>query len=450
MTARRTPATRSALVRAVLVLLVVLAAAQVTLRFADGLGRSTAPATVTTSGVQPETYTYIDFRDATYLAVRDLVEGGNPYDAPAYLQRQPAGQELDLYLPLHLLTALPLAALDYRSAAWVWFGLMLGLTGLLAWVSALVVGVRPRAEWALGATVLLLQGQPGRLTLLYGQITPEVAVGVLLALWWSRRRPVLAGLAFTLALIKPQYGLPLGVLLVGVGRWRPVALGTAVGAVASLPVVAVLVARSGGVGGFVASLQRNLDYATSTPYAALDSPTSARVDLAAVLVRVAHVPASALLETLLTLGLLGTAVLVLRRLEDRGRGLEQPLALSLAVLVVLAAIVHQPGDLVLLVPLLLAVPVAGGPAEGLGTAGRWALAGVLLLPAVLVYRVLAVAPDVADVLARTVPGLSLTVALLLVSVAAVRAARTPVGAPAPGGAGAAPTSPGGTAPRSSA
>jgi hypothetical protein len=214
--------------------------------------------------------------------------------------------------------------------------------------------------------------QFGKTAIYFGQINTLIGLGGVLALtqvgrsargvaWapgsWNWRDgaswAATAGLA--VVWIKPQFGIPLTILLVARGFWRTAVAGTGLAAAVSLPVVGVLLVDSGGVGGFVDVIRRNLEYATSTPYGAVDSVGGARVDVAAVVFRVTGwiAPGAEVVVLLVVLGL--TAWLIGR--VDRGRrGLPFDVPeLMLVSVAVLISIVHQGSESLITVPALVGV-----------------------------------------------------------------------------------------------
>lgn len=293
-----------------------------------------------------------DFRDALYYPVQEFLAGGNPYDPAAMFAHWPVRQSFNLYQPYHLALHLPFGLPDYRAGA-VLFGLTsLVLLVVLAGMAASRVRTRVPVPLAAGTAVfaaLLVLSQVGKAQLYLGQVNPLVAVGAAGALLLRSSHPKVAVLALAVAWLKPQFGLPLAVLLFARGS-RGVALGgTAVAAVASLPVVALLVARGGGVGPFLDVLAANLAHATNTGYGAVDSLTAQRVDLPAVLFRVTEwLPPAA--EPLALVAVLGVSVPLVRRL-DRAADPDGPaVADLLTCLAVVVAVVHQPGDVLFAVP----------------------------------------------------------------------------------------------------
>ncbi|WP_198681054.1 glycosyltransferase family 87 protein [Lentzea terrae] len=294
-----------------------------------------------------------DFRDATYFPIREFLAGGNPYDPAAMFEHWPVRQNFNLYQPYHLVLHLPFALPDYRIGA-IAFTLaslvLLAVLGLLAARQAKL----PLVLGTVAIAALLVTSQVGKAQLYVGQVNPLIAVGAAAALLGSSH-PRVAALGLAVAWLKPQFGLPLAVLLFARGSRRVSLGGTAIAALASLPVVGLLVYRSGGVGAFLDVIDANLAHASQTTYGAVDSFTSQRVDLPAVFFRVTGwLPPAA--ELIALVGVLAATALLARKL-DRGDEDSRSVADLLTGAGAVVALVHQPGDVLIAVPAMAAVAV---------------------------------------------------------------------------------------------
>jgi hypothetical protein len=204
-----------------------------------------------------------DFRDAIYYPVRALLDGVNPYDPTAFLAYSPAsGQWFPLYSPLHLTLHLPLAILSFEAALWLYAGLTLILTVVLAGTAVRLAGFGSSAALVLGVSALLLISNGGRANLINLQPTIIIVLAIYLTLV-TRDRPWLAAFGVAVAFIKPQFGLPFVALLFLTDRagaaWRGLVLTAATAA----PVTIRLVLMEGGVGGLLGAIRRNLEFAAN-------------------------------------------------------------------------------------------------------------------------------------------------------------------------------------------
>jgi hypothetical protein len=291
-----------------------------------------------------------DFRDALYFPIREFLAGGNPYDPAAMFAHWPVRQDFNLYQPYHLLLHAPFALPGYRAGAVAFTVVSLLLLVALAALAAHAVRRHVPVPFAVTTAVVaavLITSQVGKAQLYVGQVNPLIALGAAGALLARRDRPGWAAVALALAWLKPQYGFPLAVLLFARGSRRVALTGTAIAAAASLPVVVLLVVRSGGIGPFLDVVVANLTHARGTGYGAVDSPTAQRIDLAAVLFRVTGWAPSGV-ELVVLAGVLVTSVLLVRTAKA-------PIADLLTCLAVVVCVVHQPGDVLIAVPAMAAV-----------------------------------------------------------------------------------------------
>lgn len=294
---------------------------------------------------------FSDFRDTVWLPVRDMAAGGNPYDAPAYLDRHPYAYEFT-YAPAQLVLFAPLAVLPLETAATVWFVLLVvGAVGL-GWLAMAVTDLPRRADLllVLGAAILLTR--PMVLMIVFGQTSMVAILGTTVAL--VRRRPdLVTAIGLAGAWLKPQFGLPVAVLLLVVGARRAVWIGTALAAAVSLPAVVWLSINSGGVPAFISSLPVALDAALHSP---TTRPTNGTVtpDLAGLIAHVTGADGSSIPLVASFALVLSIGAWALRRGTANGGPLVHP-AVGAGLTTVLLCLPHFSYDLVLLVPVVAAI-----------------------------------------------------------------------------------------------
>lgn len=295
----------------------------------------------------------MDFRDTVWLPSKDFLAGNMPWDHVSYKQRYPGAQIFPVYTPWYLLPCLPLLLLPYPLAVALWLLCTTAVLCLLLTRSFDVLWpglLDRRPEWFVLALALLAIPRPGRSGLTSANWAVLTACGAGLVLL-SRAPRGRRDLLFSLfALVKPQVAIPFVVVELMSRRFRALATALAVGAVLSVPVLALAVARSGGVGAAVGHLTTTLavgDEVNTGPTA----PSSTRVDLAGNLQRLhapdAVVTAGLVLSAVVLLGLAWVAI-------RRGGMLSAPalLAAGLAMYVVLP---NQSYGYPVLVPGILAL-----------------------------------------------------------------------------------------------
>src|SRR5262249_47260564 len=129
------------------------------------------------------------------------------------------------------------------------------LTPAVAALCLSMARLRVSVASVFSVATLILFARPGYWNLFLGQCTATVVVGTYLALHFARRRPWLAAAGVALARLEPTSGVPLVVLLLARRDVRPVLLGGALAAAASIGPTLVLVRNAGGIGAFLASLR---------------------------------------------------------------------------------------------------------------------------------------------------------------------------------------------------
>ena len=310
---------------------------------------------------------FADFRDAIHTPVVALLDGVDPYDVDAYRAYDPdIGQAFPVYSPHHLLLSLPLGVLPRTAAGALWWAINVAVLLVL---SAFVVR-RVRPEWGMagmyGVATATLLSNPGRFNFLTGQATLPLVLGVYGAFASSNRW--LAGGGTALALIKPQLGIPVLVLLVACGRWRTALDGAWMATVASLPIVIALSISEGSFGNLVRAIRDNLDTSLSGD----EAFSSYRIDLLGMIGREVDRQFSTVATLLVFMALTGFGWWLLRRW-----GQVDAVAMTIVGLITLLALFHLPYDELLLVWPIVALLVAG---HALGP-WRWWVAGWMLAAA---------------------------------------------------------------------
>lgn len=300
-----------------------------------------------------------DFRDAIYFPVRAVLDGGNPYGLRDYMAAYPVGQPFPPYSPLLLLLHAPLGLPPLAAAQVAYLVLNLALTLGLAYVVLRLTGGASAAQTLLLAAVVLLS-RPGQFNVLLGQPTLLLVAGVYLALFWARRRPGWAAVGLALTSMKPTYAVPLALLMLARGDWRPVLIGTALALVGAGLGAVGPVRAAGGAAAFAALLPDN--YAAFAAQGSADAAVSLhRIDAGVLLGRLLGRPPGALLDAVLFVSIVAIGGLALRR---AARG-DVALSAGVACSTILACVYQASYNLVLLtlpaVALLRAAPDRAWP-----------------------------------------------------------------------------------------
>ncbi len=288
-----------------------------------------------------------DFRSVVYYPAKAFRDGLNPYDAAVYLPRYPVPEPFRAYPPALLLVAQPLAQLPPVSAAAVQLGLTLALTGILAWWSASRSEPPTHSLGILAAAGLILMSRPGHWNLLQGHITLLIVLAVYAALALPPRRYWLGGLALAVAMLKPNFGIPLAVLMLATFRTRSVIVGLGITALLNLPVLAILAKRSGGV---VRAVRLMVEGASPEASDLASQYALFRVDASALISRFVGTSLGPVVPVVIAVGVLGIAAVLLRRRARLSASMgTDPVSVGLACTAILLCVYHIGYDLLLLV-----------------------------------------------------------------------------------------------------
>jgi hypothetical protein len=349
-----------------------------------------------------------DFKSTVYYPAKAYTDGVNPYDAKQYLARYPAPEPVRLYPPATLLAFQPFASIPLPAATRVQAVLTVLLSGVLAYVSLRLAGAPARAPAVLLVWALILLSRPGQWNLLQGQMTLPIVLGIYAALATGRRSRLLAGAGLAIALLKPNFGLPLMVLMLARGQFAGVAVGAGVTGLLNLVAMRGLVTQSGGLPQFLTLFHGTGDRLHTSAH--LGSELNVfRVDGVGLVSRLWEIPLGLVGSLIAGAGVLGLIVIVLHRRAVRP-ALERPFDASVVGLIcsgILVSIYHIGYDLLLLTWPFVALVVQIAATGRRTPVGQWVALGLF---AILAGNYLATATVIEGLGSR--PMLSLTLASL--------------------------------------
>jgi len=253
------------------------------------------------------------------------------------------------------------------------------LVPVLALLMLRIAAVPPSAAGVFGVAALLVLSRPGQSTLFLGQYTVTVCLGVCTALLWARSRPWLAAVGIAVSALKPTFGVPLMVLLLARGDWRPVLGGVAIASALALVPAAAIGASRAGLRGWVELLADNQRAFAARDLFATDTSVT-RIDAASLVGRLTGGEIGSALEPWLAIAMLAAAAVVLARLDrapdstatERGR-----LSVAIICVTIVACVYHQGYD-----ALLLALPLIALLAAPIRDRGGWLVIALLAVPLV--------------------------------------------------------------------
>ena len=183
----------------------------------------------------PSRQGFCDFHNGVYFPSLAFAQRVSPY-SQHYAETFPVERSIPFFSPAALAIHLPFSWLPLTVAEVVYFAWMSLLLVVIAWVVARWVtgesSSHPHIGQQVMLTLLLAIGidlsRGGQQTLFTGYFTFELILATLIAVHYSGRRPMLSGLALAWVAFKPNYILPIGLLLLSRGHWRALCLGAAV------------------------------------------------------------------------------------------------------------------------------------------------------------------------------------------------------------------------------
>jgi hypothetical protein len=290
-----------------------------------------------------------DFAQAVYYPVRALLDGVNPYDGSAYLAQYPVRNPFAPYLPSTLALHLPFGFMPLATAASLYLVTAILLILVLAILCLRLNGLKASIPAVLLVATVIVLSRPGRQCLLLGQVTLEVVLASYVTLYYAHSAPRLAGLGLAFTLIKPNYGLPLALLMFVRGDRRVLGHAAFFVFLLNLPVGAILAYRAGGIHPFAEQLVTT--FGGFQVMEAANSPVISpyRIDAVALVGRFVGRAPGVAGQVLVALTVLGLAALAIRMGPKSLFG-QQSFGLSagLVCAAVLLCGYHQPHDLLLL------------------------------------------------------------------------------------------------------
>jgi Glycosyltransferase family 87 len=324
-------------------------------------------------------YGMMDFYGNVYYPVRAFLDGEDPYDPKRFMALYPVDLPYPIHAPINLLLHLPFGLLPPGAAGITYFVFSALLALPLAYMSLRLTGIPHRGKIVLLASAILLS-RPGHWNLVLGQRGIFLSLATYVALVYARDAPFLSGVGIAISMIKPTWGIPLAILMLASGYGRAVAAGLMFSAIANLPVLAVLVAKEGGVTSFVHVLLAGHRAWEALPE--IGPATSyARLDAATTVSRFLGYPLSDLVQALLTAGILLTAALVLRIVTRDPESGSRDLTVGIICLGLILSGYHNGYDLVVLVGPFVALLAHGLP-DRAGRRLRWVFLGLFVVPAI--------------------------------------------------------------------
>lgn len=165
-----------------------------------------------------------DFHYGTYQPTRAFIDGNSPYTMDVCEPYQ-MPRPVPAFSPAAFIVHTPFGLLDLKTSNVLFFIFNLFLVAAIALLSYRFVDEKIRLGILLSVLLMLLLSRPGHQTLFTGYFTAECAIGTLLALHFARTKPWLSGVGLLLTSFKPNFLIPLAILMVCRRDFRAVVYG---------------------------------------------------------------------------------------------------------------------------------------------------------------------------------------------------------------------------------
>ena len=324
---------------------------------------------------------FVDFHNAVHFPTKSFLNGENPYSRQ-YVANHPDKRTFPLFPPQSLVVHIPFGIGGIEVSRMLYCVFELAIAAVLLLLIQWIVERQVTLRFFLYLGIALMLTIPFYTSYYMGQLTLQLVLGTVIALHYSKTRPILAAFGLALAACKPQFGIPLAVLLLCRRDWKTAFGGGFISVVVSGAAVVVICSNFGW---------QNFVDEINTVYLGLDSHPDVgtalengwRLDIYPVLARFLTVDGqmptwSKFLAPAVYLAFGGLGVFWLRNRPDA-----RPLSNMIICLTCLGCIYHSVYDGILLLWPLVAIWYSRSEVwQEIHWAIRWAL--LLLLIAIMV------------------------------------------------------------------
>lgn len=324
------------------------------------------------------TWVMTDFKTAIYYPVVAFLSGENPYAVERFMQLYPVDAGFPLYLPMTLLVHVPFGVLPTPAAFSAYFAFSLVMLFAVAVASLAFNRIPVRATDVFLIVGILSLSRPGHWNLLVGQPVLQLVLASYVALCFANRSPIISALGLALSVTKPTFGVPIALLILAQGHYRPVLYGGAIAALINAPLVLFLAESAGGTGPFLDALVKNLG---TWETERVVSPTMSiiRIDAIAFISRFVGKPMSVASQIGLFVGILTVVGCILRRTAKIDDPQIQTLTIGIICLATLLCVHHQAYDLLLLTLPFIGLVYHKFPKDFYASSGYHSSVGLLTL-----------------------------------------------------------------------
>lgn len=322
-----------------------------------------------------------DFHNGLYLPTRAFAAGENPW-LPETARKYLASRAAPSYSPSLFILNAVFAIADLPLADYIWFAFNVGLAIALSWLGVRFSGGAVAFAVVLWLSVLFMVSRPGHITLFTGYFTLQLVVGYAIALHYARSYPLVSAIGMLLASGKPNFVLPLVMLMAARRDWRAVILGVLLCGVFAAGGVLWL-AKDSSIGEVLNGYRQGQE-ALHNDKSELPENRWTRVDLVGMTARVLRIaPGDEVYLAMMPVILLLPAIVLYRKCKAPASfGATGTSGMLIAIASLLSIHHHSYDCLLLFVPWIGFALFGSRVAPELGFWPRWAVTALVSVPAV--------------------------------------------------------------------
>ena len=182
---------------------------------------------------------FVDFHNAIHFPTKSFLSGKNPYSRQ-YVANHPDERTFPLFPPQSLIVHIPFGIGSIQVSRLLYCGFELAIAAMLLLLIQWIVERQVTLRVFLYLGIALMLTIPFYTSYYMGQLTLQLVLGTVVALHYSKTRPMLAAFGLALAACKPQFGIPLAILLLCRRDWKTAIGGGLISVVVSSAAVVVI------------------------------------------------------------------------------------------------------------------------------------------------------------------------------------------------------------------
>ena len=187
---------------------------------------------------------FVDFHNAVHFPTKSFLNGENPYSRQ-YVANHPDNRTFPLFPPQSLIVHIPFGIGSIEASRTLYCAFELATASVLLLLIQWIVERQVTLRGFLYLGIALMLTIPFYTSYYMGQLTLQLVLGTVVALHYSKTRPMLAAFGLALAACKPQFGIPLAILLLCRRDWKTAFGGGFISIAVSGAAVAVICSNFG-------------------------------------------------------------------------------------------------------------------------------------------------------------------------------------------------------------